>query len=93
MREDDAPSAARWLVLPINSSVHHLICSSDAELPSRDRIVSAAHARTPLARIKSALPLPLPRTGEPNKHNDSSRCGCSIANCMQAEPPYLAPMR
>ena len=43
MREDDVPKAARWLVLPISSSAHHWICASDAVLPSRVRMVSAAH--------------------------------------------------
>ena len=56
-------------------------------------MVSAAHCRTPLARIRSALPLPLPRTGDPNRQSDRRRCGWSLANCMQAEPPYLAPIR
>ena len=58
MRADEAPNAARGLVLPMSSSVHHFIWSSDAELPRRARIVSAAHCRTPLARMASAFALP-----------------------------------
>ena len=46
-------------------------CTSDVELPSSARIVSAGPlCRTPLARIRSALPLPLPRTGEPNRQSE-----------------------
>jgi len=93
IRAEDAPCAERCAVLPISSSAHHVICASDAVLPSRDRMVSAAHCRTPFVRIASAFPLPLPRIGEPNRLSDSSRCGCSLANCMHAEPPYLAPIR
>ena len=66
IRADEAPNAERCAVLPMWSSAHHRICASDAALPSRARMVSAAHCRTPLRRIASALPVPLPRTGDPN---------------------------
>ena len=49
--------------------------ASEAELPSRTRIVSAAHCRTPSARMVSALPVPLPRTGDPNRQSDRIRSG------------------
>src|SRR5215467_12421956 len=93
MRAEEAPNAARGLAFPISSSVHHRTCAADAELPSRARMVSAAHCRTPLVRMLSALALPLPRTGDPNRQSESTRYGYSLASCMQTDPPYLAPIR
>src|SRR5262252_2160161 len=93
MRAEDAPNAARGLAFPISSSVHHRTCAADAELPSRARMVSAAHCRTPLVRMLSALALPLPRTGDPKRQSELTRCGYSLATCMQTDPPYLAPIR
>src|SRR5215471_1868700 len=93
MRAKEAPNAARGLAFPISSSVHHRTCAADAELPSRARMVSAAHCRTPLVRMLSALALPLPRTGDPNRQSESTRYGYSLASCMQTDPPYLAPIR
>ena len=79
IRADEAPNAARCAVLPMSSSAHHRICASVAVLPRRARIVSVAHCRTPLRRIASALPVPLPRTGDPKRHSESRRCGCIAA--------------
>ncbi len=39
----------------MSSSAHHRICASDAVLPSRARMVSVAHWRTPLARIEIGI--------------------------------------
>ncbi len=43
--------------------------------------------------MRSALPLPLPRTGEPKSMSEERRCEFFAANAMQAEPPYFAPTR
>src|SRR5262249_15972428 len=54
MRAEEAPNAARGLAFPISSSVHHRTCAADAELPSRARMVSAAHCRTPWPAVFGA---------------------------------------
>src|SRR5262249_16460695 len=93
MRAEEAPSAARGLAFPISSSVHHRTCAADAELPSRARMVSAAHCRTPLVGSLCVLALPGPGPGDPNGKSELTRWGYSLASCMQTDPPYLAPIR
>ncbi len=75
MREADALKAATGRGLSHQLVRPPLQLRLDAELPSRERMVSAAQRCTPLVRIRSALPLPLPRTGEPNKQSERNRDG------------------